>query len=343
MPESDRVLKVLLGITIAALLLPAFFTVFQTPELASGSATIDASTAGHTTLDTTLNEIPGSVTVEATTGRAIALTGASDSFVESDAPVTLASDGTWTVCTWAEVDSGAASETMTALSANGRAIIEYNGTAGNWSGWYYDDGSRNSYRVDVSAPNQPGNLTNTCLRHNGTHLSIYRNNTQGEIVNATQSNIASASVNASNWDGRLEEARIFDDALSSSERQQLVDSPVRPLPGTNRTARLMFDEGEGTTTAMYFAATDATLSNATWVAGFADPGMSRGTDYELGEHPFSIRIIAGGFLDGAPVEHVSWSDGSPLPGVLNFPVVGGTILLLIIIHKFGEEINSLFQ
>lgn len=240
------------------------------------------------------------------TGYAIELTGASDSYVQSNEPVTFAEDGTFSACTFAQVDSGAGSDSMTALSLNGRVLIQYNGSEGNWSAWYYDEGDRDSYRVNVSAPNQPGNLTHVCAIANATHFSIYRNNTIGESDPLTSSSIEDADLNTTNWDGVLEETRVDDDPLDSSQRQQLIDSPVAPITSSNRTARLMYDEGAGSSTEIFVAGTSATVNNGQWVSGHPGHTLTDGVDYQTRLGLEQIRTLSGGQVAGAPVIWASY-------------------------------------
>lgn len=265
------------------------------PDPATGTAVEFAETEGA-------SEVLEVYQVQDSTGRAIALTGAPDSYYQSRERVDLAADDTWSVSTWARVDSGAAGETMTAISANGRVLIQYNGTSGEWVGWYYDDGTGNSYRLAGAAPNQPQNLSLVTLTANGTHVTLYRNTTQLDTQSVTTAAVESAELNATGWNGVLDEARVFDDATNASEQATLHANPVAPRPARNRTARLMFDEGSGKTTAIYFTPTVADLSNTTWVAsGLPGHTLDEGTDYEIDADSGTITALAGGRIDGAPV------------------------------------------
>lgn len=251
-------------------------------------------------------EIHEIFSVNDSTGYAIQLSGAGDSYVRSDQNVSIASDDTWTVSTWARVSDGAANDTMTAISANGRVLIEYNGTTGNWSAWYYDDGSRDSYQVEVSAPNQPENLTLVTATSNGTHFTIYANTTQGETADITSSSLEDSEINATNWAGTLEETKTYDDYTNLSEQQDLYDNPIAPKTDRNRTARLMYDEGSGSSTAIYFAGTTATISNGTWVNGLAGHELTEGSDYEIDQSSGTITALEGGRIDGAPVVWIDY-------------------------------------
>jgi len=268
------------------------------PDPVTGQAVSFEDTSGEATVTQVYDVVDSR-------GYAVALTGASDSYVQTDSDVTLTSDATWSVSTYAAVDATATGTTMTALSVDGRILLQYNGTAGSWAAWYYNESSRNSYRVSVTAPD-PTNLTRIEARHNGSALTIYRNTTQGTTATTGTSNTADAWPDATNWDGRLDETRTFDDPLPSSERASLVTNPVGPAPGTNRTARLMYDQGGGTTTPIYFAGADATLSNASWVGGLPGASLTEGADYELDTGAGTITALANGRIGGAPVVWIDY-------------------------------------
>lgn len=288
-------------------------------------------------------------TVYKTTGYAVNLTGASDSYIQSDAEFSIASDDNWTVSVWAYVDQGAPQD-MAAVSANGRVTITLNRTQNQWQGWYYDDGSMNSYTANVSTSgNEVGNLTNVMVWHNGTHLQIYRNNTLGDTVATTgTSNVDSAPVSADNWDGRLEELRTFDKALNATERNTIVNSPVEQLPDSSPTARAMFDQPQKSTQLLLYTNTHLTQSNVTYSDGFGEQVMQGdgnliGADYRWQELGPEIAPIAGSELGGAPVAYASydlsargaanvvdsWSSFTSLASMLPLVLIGAAIVALL--------------
>lgn len=242
-------------------------------------------------------------------GNAIQLSGANDSYIQSQQSVDVSSDETWTVATWAELnDSANLSSTMTVLSVDGRLILRYNGTNQNWSAYYYDDSTTGSDIVEVDAPD-PTNMTHLAVTHDGTNLTLHRNNAGMNTAKTNDDSIATGDLEAQNLHGTLEETRTFDDVLSDSERQQLVDSPIKPLPDSNRTARIMFDQGSGTNEPIFYAGTTATLSNATWVDGFDGETMGRADvlgngDYRWTEEGPELKAMDGGQLEHAPVAYV---------------------------------------
>lgn len=287
-------------------------------------------------------------TVWKTTGFAIELTGANDSFVESNDQITFAEDDTWSVSTWASVSPGAESNTMTAISADGRVLIQY--ANGTWSGWYYDEGERTSYRVNVSSQNQPGNLTLVTATANKTHFTIYQNTTQGDVVALSNSSFNDATLNSSNWNGRLEETRSFDDYTNASEQATLYNNPIEARNDRNRTLRVMYDQPHRDQIAI-FAGTSVRYSNATFASGFAEQVMQPasnviGADYEWQQTGPEIRPKSGGELDGFPVAYASYdfetsisaqmegvSDAFELAAIVPILLIG--LLLVGIVSRFS--------
>lgn len=317
MANVVRVLVVVLVIAVVLQLGSAVMGSFHESQGGIRFSQSQAVTLDATGTFTSVNDGEGyDETVVDSRGNAVNLTGADDSFVESEQAIDVASDKNWTLATWARVDNGAAIRDMTAISVNGRVIIDYNGTEGNWTAWYYDESKTNSYRVNISAPNQPQNWTHIAVVANGTHLAIYRNNTRGDVKNITTSSITSAPVDNSNWDGRLDETRTFDDALNSSQRQSLVDSPVGPQANANRTMRVMYDQPDADRQLIFFADGRLKTSNASFSSGMDGSDLVAGVDYEWEVQGPKIKPLAGGKLDGAPVAYVDYDFESALIGLV---------------------------
>lgn len=240
-------------------------------------------------------------------GNALRLTGANDSYVETETEIDVPTDQNFTVSTWARVNRSGDAEnmTMTALTVQGEAVLAYNGTTGNWTGYYYSDKTRDSYRVDVNAPNQPGNLTRVSLWANGTHLAIYRNTTQGQIV-ALGDSTADASIGAGNWNGTVEETSVDGHPVTDTQRNELVNDPVSVRPGGDHRARLMYDELSGTSLRALWATGGATASNASLVEGFPGEVLDRADllgngDYRWRIEGPEVKPLDGGEVDGAPI------------------------------------------
>jgi hypothetical protein len=211
---------------------------------------------------------------------------------------------------------------MTAISADGRVLVTYNGSQSQWQAWHYNEGAAPSHIVNVSTSgNEVGNFTNIIVWSNQTHLSIYRNGTQGQIKNITTDNITSAPVDAQNWDGRLEEVRTFDRALDSTNRTAIVNNPVEQQPNFSTTSRIMFDQPDKSTQLILYADADLQQSNVSFSAGFAEQVMqpktlsndlAGTTDYNWQTDGPRLAPTAGGELDGAPVAYASYDYNTAL-------------------------------
>ncbi len=269
------------------------------PDPITGSAVSFEDTSGPT-------EILEVYRVEDSTGTAIRMDGSSDSFYQSQQAVTLAEDDTWSASTWARVQDGVTSGNRTALSVQGRVLIQHNATSDEWVGWYYDDGTGDSYRLTAAAPDQPGNLTLVTLTANATHVVLYRNASKVVSRDLSTSAVEDPELGASNWNGTVDETRLFDDYTSTSMQSVLHSNPVAPRPQRDRTARITFDEGSGDSTAIYFSSTRADVNNIAWVAGLAGHELSSGSDYTLDQSAGEITAVDGGRIDGAPVVWISY-------------------------------------
>lgn len=304
------IIALLLGVTVVD-------TLTATTDATNKDVTRQAATLGPAGTYTELNDgIGKKETVYKTTGYAVNLTGADDSFVESDSPLQIATDKNWTVSMWGYVDAGNTNSNLSAISVDGRLIITYNGSVNEWQGWYYDEGSRDSYIVSVpTSGNETGNFTNIMVRRNFSHLTIYRNNTQGETQNLSADSIEDAPVNATNWDGRLEEVRAFDRALNSSNRDAIVNTPVEQQPHLNTTARIMFDQPDKETQFILYSQADLSTSNVSYSDGFPKQIMDKGefanlgADYTWDSTGPQLKHLKNGELDGAPVAYASYSFG----------------------------------
>jgi hypothetical protein len=285
-------------------------------------------TGAYTSLD---NGVGQDETVWKTTGYAVNLTGADDSYVQSTDSVSISDTDTWTLSAWAYVDEGNAGANMTAVSLNGRLLLRYNGSANHWQAWYYDDGTRDSYVVNASTSgDEVGTFTHVLVRSNGTDLAIYRNATLGERKAITTGSSVAAPVKTDNWDGRLEEIRTFDEALNASERSALYAQPVEQRPGFDPTSRIMFDQPDKNTQLILYTSAALDQSNVTFSAGFAAQQMQEGdlaatgADYKWDPTGPQIAFIEGSELDGAPVAYASYTFG--VAGVAG--LVGGWATLI---------------
>jgi len=114
-----------------------------------------------------------------------------------------------------------------------------------------------------------------------------------EIANSTLSN-ATASRNVSaTFSGVADEIRWSNSSVNNSTLEDYSDNPTIPFDGSDRVARFMFEEGEGSTTAVYFAGTEADIVGASWTSGVEGRTLQQGSDYEWAENPWSIKLLSG--------------------------------------------------
>lgn len=271
-------------------------------------------------------------------GYAVELTGANDSFVRSEEDIAINPADNWTVSLWASYDS--TSDEMTALSLDGRIEVRYNGTSDEWLAWYYDDGDRASYEVSVSSSANATELEHVVVTRNSSELTIYANQTQGSTATLSGSSSVSAPVNRTNWDGRLEELRVDEEAWDSSLITSHYNDPIAPL-ATNHTARVMFDEPYRGTQRMFYNAGDVVTSNATFVDGLPGQELDSGgvlatSEYDWDNDGPRIRAEGGERLDGAPVAYVDYDQKDALGGLRDgFESAVGLAGLLLVILPVG--------
>lgn len=287
-------------------------------------------------------------------GLAVNLTGSDDSYVQTTNSLDIASSENFSVSVWAQVDNGSESKTMTAASLNGRVVIAYNGSQGNWTAWYYDEGDRTSYRANVSAPDQPQNLTNIQVVFNTTDMRIWRNNTSGEVQDITIDQHA-AQPNGTNWDGRLDELRTFNSTLNASDRGDVYNKPIFAQPGTDRTARVMFDEPNKDTQSVFFApGVRMDVNNGTFSQGL--PGqkaevknvqndLAGESDYVWDTDGPRIKPLFGGELDGAPVAYITYERETALSEMqdswISYVAVASLLPLVLVLGVILNRVRGI--
>lgn len=266
-----------------------------------------------------------SETVRDSTGYGLQLAGTDDSYAETTTNIDFATDGNWTVSAVGNADTS--NETMTLISVNGRLTISYNSTDAVWRAWYFDEGSTNSYTVNVSAPS-PTSTTTLIAYSNGTHLTLERDDNESNTTAITASNIESASVNSTNWDGWIDEFRTADTVWNATQRSNWHTYPVTPVLDAAHTSRVMFDEPDRNNQRVFYANSEMKTYNAQFVAGVggsvmdADRNTLLNPDYEWQTQGPRIKPLAGGRLDQAPIAYVDYESSSliefPLDGIDTF-------------------------
>lgn len=283
-------------------------------------------------------------TVYQTTGYAMNFTGAPDSELSATGVYDFGNDTSWHVSVWAHPDVGTGTDVMKVTSvSDGELIVYYNGTAGHWAAWYYRADTRNSYEATVPTQHPQGNLTNVQVKANDTHLAIYRNATVGDEVAITGDNSVDSPTAAGNFDGRVEELRVFDEPADATNRSELYNSPTEQQPDLDRALRVMYDQPDRPETLLLIAGGEATASNVTFSAGFPEDRMQRknltndlaGTsDYRFDSDGPRIAPVSGGELDGAPVAYVDYyrpETQVSLTGLMNSWVQLAALIPLVLV------------
>lgn len=283
-------------------------------------------------------------TVYQTTGYALRLDGSSDAEVTGDGVADLGNDTTWTVSVWASPDAGSGRTMELASVSDGEVRIYLNESRGEWAVWYYRQSTRDSYEVTAATSSPVGNLTNLQARANGTHLQFYRNDTLAGATDITVASTEAAPTEATNWDGRVEELRVFGDAVSATVQTELYADPAEQRPGQNRIARLMFDQASETdTTLEAISALELSVSGGQFVkTGFAenitDPetfnnNLAGESDYDFDTDGPRLEPLADGELDGAPIAYVDYNaaaTGTALSSLTGWLGVAALVPLVLI-------------
>lgn len=294
-------------------------------EVEGGSGSIDAQGSGS---------VENLTSATTSLGDQIRLTGASNSYVEASG--SMETDETWGLCTWAAADQsvvdGDESRTIVGYDT---ATVYYDGTSDEYVGWWYDEGARETYDATVSAPD-PRNRSLLCLDHNGTHLSIARNTTVGDETETTGSPTVTDPP-GDNWDGTLEETRVWDYAPNGSQQQELRANPVLALDDSSSpVGRLTYDVRDRTASSVpaYFAGSSATISNASFEDGFDAVPIDEGVDYSLsGVFSPKFQVLDGGVLDDdGEVAYVTFlAGGGPFNILGQLQTTGGAALSLLVV------------
>jgi predicted RecA/RadA family phage recombinase len=247
-------------------------------------------------------------------GSAVHFADGNDSYIESSRDVEFSSGGNWTVSLWASRnESATAGETRGVLNLDGQLQITHNDTSSDWTAHYYDEGARTGTNVSVTSTSQPGSLTNIQVVRAGDDLTIYRNTTAGETADLNDSGVFEAPVDASDWHGRLEELRVYDDALDASTRNDLYSDPNGPTTGWNQSGRAMFDEPGANRQRLFYSDAYLEQSNVSFERGHPGTVLDEGSfgvlgaDYEWNKDGPELKPVGGGRLDGAPVAYVDYN------------------------------------
>lgn len=322
--EPRTILKVVITVVIVGLLLP-LFAGFSF----GGSATLTPEQGTQDISDQIVGQ-PQDLSVSATKGNALAFDDGDYVAVDSQ----NFSQGSWSVCSAARLNSDASRDGTYNVFAwnNGSLLLQYD--AGQWAAFYENEtGAEARATIDATSPSD--GFTPVCARYNESENSLVVSE-DGELSSPAQLDLTTASRNVSTtWNGTLDEVRTFDSAVNNSTIDAYAADPIVPLPGTNRSARYMFDEGEGSTTMAYFVGSSVSIDGAEWTDGVAGPGLVEGTDYKYSTSPLELTIPTGSYLIGAPVAYISWlSLPFDIPLASYITALLGALIIVYITSKF---------
>jgi hypothetical protein len=313
-----RVVSVAIVVTIAAVVLSLFLGAVAdtgTGGAATASTQDDLLVSGG---DVTLSgDNVSDPTVKQSLNDSAQLDGASAITGELGADV--AADRT--VSTWARVDN--TSGVRQVVSVDSRTILVYNGTSSEWSCWSYDDSSGQTHRAAVSAAS-PGVFTNLQCERAGGALTLRVNDSTTASVQTDSANATAQTLQTTPLDGSVDETRVFNGTLTSSEQSALYNTPTAPLESAPRQGRIMYDAyGSLDSIPVYIAGGTLDGTAATKAAGLEGQTAVEGTDWSLSGDV--IDVLAGGVLEGAPVVFVAWSFGSGGVGLVPLGALSGPI------------------
>lgn len=285
---------------IGMLILSAVAGVAVDFGISDGSERIEPTTDQPTILDENIDEDPDFFDVETTRGHAIALDGSG--YVDTDPPDGWDTGG-WTVCAVGQLDGGVNEQASHNLVAIDNETVRIDWRDGEWWAYYASDSVSGSVTVPASA----AELTPVCALYNSTadELTLVAG---GESSTTSLDTETETRPVAYRWSGTVDEKRMFDRALTSSEQDRLQTHPTAGI-GVEDSARWMFEDGEGDTSAAFYHDDEATIVNGTWTAGVGNPPIDAGDDYELGVDPLEITPLSGGTVDETPILYVTWDSG----------------------------------
>jgi hypothetical protein len=240
---------------------------------------------------------------------------------------------TRTVSTWARVDN--ASGVRQIVSVDSRTILVYNGSASEWACWSYDDATSETHRVAV-ADATPGGWSNLQCERTAGALTLRVNDTTSATVQPDGPNSTAQTLQTQSLNGTVDETRVFNGTLTSSEQSALYNAPTAPLESAPRQSRIMYDSyGSLDSVPVYIGGGSLDGTAATKAAGLQGQGAAEGTDWSLSGDVLSL--LAGGTLEGAPVVFVAWAFAGG--GIVDFQgllsTMGAGLSLLALVAVIG--------
>ena len=311
-------------IVIAAMLM---FTVVGALFDASDASLGDgASTASVGINDTTATFDSGTVTgvdrVRTSLNDSLALDGTANSELAMDTDANL--EDSFSVCTYAEADSSVVSnnEARLLLSTQ-QAQLQYNGTDDVWQGRYTNVSNGSAWHANVSATS-PSTPTLVCLNRHSGAFNISANTTTGADV-ATTGTTSAALLNGSNWNGNVDETRMYETVLNGSQRTDYVAEPVLAVDGGAPAARVTYDQfnTDLSDIEVYFSDTSASATSASVAGGRAGPAISDGVDYEINGGDITVLSGSSTLDTQGEVLYINYGAGADETGELWQPLFSG--------------------
>jgi len=299
--DAKQVATFVAVLGIIVVVLAVFFSVAVDIE-ADQTESVEYPTADQTERLVENLRVDDRTTAALTLGNGIELDNDDDlDLVSGDANLT---DGPWSVAVSARVNN-ATNQTdvpRTLVSVdNGSLVVWYNNTTYHA---YYTNGSH-SATVNKTASGA-GTYSPLVVRYDGSTLDLE----EGEAVQSASLDTSTEPVPPLfDWVGSIDELRLFNESLTSSQVDQYLNQPVAPIDA-NTSVRYLFDEQDGGDVFAYYANETVGINGAQQTDGVGGPGLDRGTDFEATDGPPRVEVLSGGAADGAPVVFVTSPAGA---------------------------------
>jgi len=248
------------------------------------------------------------VTVSDSTGRAAKLDGSGSVAIAGG--LNVSDQKQFSFGTYAAVDDVNRSQAIFGIEDEYQ--LSYNGTTNEYELYYFNDSSRNSYRITVAAAN-PTTLRPVLVERDGATLTLTNGTGAASSVTITpNSNTVAAGPTNNSLAGRLDETRSWHRPLTASEAATYRSDGIEPVAVGNRSTRLMYDQTGSDVAVEFRSASGELQGDATRGAGLDGTTLTEGTDYNVtfdGED-LIVEISSGGELEQMPRVAISSPDSS---------------------------------
>jgi len=280
------------------------------------------------------SEVPDGFEVKATTETALEF---SDGAYVDSVSHNETFDDEWSVLAVASIESGYEEATMDVVAHDNETILlQYQ--AGEWAAEYRDGDETAQTSVDAEDPH---NLTALSVVWDESELTVRADGDESEPATLTEDREPrSVSVG---WHGTIDEVRTFGDVIAEDSIEQFEADPIDPLTDEQHHSRLMFDEGEGDETEVFYADTQASIQGAEWTDGVEDPGLDEDVDYAVSVSPLSVIALENGYLDGAPIAYYQWDGSGFAAWAVETMDLMGTIFTLLIIAVLAMAAMAIYR